>query len=232
MGDSLNAYERKILSQNGEDGILEELFARIGTTNSFFVEFGVCDGLECNSSYFALYKGWTGVMIEGNSDYFGKLLANYASITTVKTAYQFITRENIAATFRMMHVPAQFDLLSIDIDGNDYWVWEALAAYRPRVVVIEYNAFFIPPQKKVVAYDPHFSWDGTTYFGASLESLVNLGNRLGYSLIGTDSNGVNAFFILQELVPVSGFAELTASEAYHPLAYGPYPWREGPFEEG
>ncbi|TGU44557.1 hypothetical protein EN829_071795, partial [Mesorhizobium sp. M00.F.Ca.ET.186.01.1.1] len=96
----------------------------------------------------------------------------------------------------------------------DYWVWQALAAYKPRVVIIEYNASFPPPQKMVVAYDPSFAWNGTTYFGASLTSLAELGKKLGYALIGTDSRGVNAFFVRRELLGLARFAERTPQEAY------------------
>ncbi|MED0678622.1 hypothetical protein ACKE5C_18645 [Aneurinibacillus thermoaerophilus] len=235
MREQLHSYEKKIMSQNGEDGIIEELFSRIGTTNQFFVEFGVQDGLECNSAYLALFKNWSGLMIEGNLNHYKNLYSNFANRATVKIVHQFITKENIVSIFKRMHVPIEFDLLSIDIDGNDYWVWRALSEYNPRIVVIEYNASFPPPQKMVIKYNPNFMWDGTSYYGASLTSLSELGKELGYSLIGTDSRGVNAFFIRNDLVNASRFKELTPEQAYHPPAYGPYngghPWRDGPYLE-
>ncbi|GED71096.1 hypothetical protein BRE01_47980 [Brevibacillus reuszeri] len=187
--DSINLYEKRIFSQNGEDGILEELFSRIGTINRYFVEFGVQSGLECMAKNLVCSHHWSGVMIEGHPLNYQHLRANYASFPNVITHYSFITRENITEIFSQLHVPREFDLLSIDIDGIDYWVWRELAAYKPRVVIMEYNASFPPPLKMVVAYDPQFMWNGTTYFGASLTSLTELGKQLGYALIGTDWSG-------------------------------------------
>ena len=95
-------------------------------------------------------------------------------------------------------IPQHFDLLSIDIDGNDYWIWDAITA-TPRVVVIEYNSSILPPQRKSITYNPTFRWDGTEYYGASLSALEALGRRKGYRLLYCDARGVNAFFVLTEL---------------------------------
>jgi len=233
--ERINKYEKRIFSQNGEDGIIEELFSRIGTTNRYFVEFGVQSGLECMSKNLACSHHWSGVMIEGHPLNYQHLRANYAAFPNVVTHYSFITRENIAEIFAQLHVPIEFDLLTIDLDGIDYWVWQALTSYKPRVVIMEYNASFPPPQKMVVAYDPQFMWNGTTYFGASLTSLAELGNQLGYDLIGTDSKGVNAFFIRRDLCKKSGFPVLTPEQAYHPPSYGlnqgGHPHGNGPIVE-
>ncbi|QRG69341.1 FkbM family methyltransferase [Brevibacillus choshinensis] len=230
--ESLHFYEKQIFSQNGEDGMIEEVFARIQTTNKIFVEFGVSDGVECMTRYLLAHHGWSGLMIEADPFQFRQLAANYAQATGLSLHHERVTRENIAGIFRANHVPAEFDFLAIDIDGNDYWVWQALAEWQPRLVVIEYNASFPPPQKMVVVYDPNFSWDGTTHFGASLTSLAGLGKQLGYALIGTDTRGVNAFFIRRDLLPASRFEEKTPEQAYHPPAYGPdeggHPRRSGP----
>ncbi len=220
---SFNAWERSFYSQNGEDGILKEIFLRIGHTNRFFVEFGVGDGSECNTAMLAREYGWSGLMIEGGEDLYSRLSDNYGAIPRVKTKHAFISRENIIALFQEANVPAEFDLLSVDIDGNDYWVWERLAtAYRPRVVVIEYNASIPPPKRWVMQYNAEHRWDLTTYFGASLESLAALGSRLGYALIGTESHGVNAIFVRSELLDGAGLAGLSPREAYHPPRYGTF----------
>lgn len=233
--DSINRYEKRIFSQNGEDGIVEELFSRIGTTNRFFVEFGVETGEECMSRNLACVHNWSGILLEGHPLKHLYLQQNYAAYPQVATHQAFITMENIEALFARLQVPPEFDLLTIDLDGIDYWVWKALHAYKPRVVIIEYNASFPPPQKRVVAYDPAFSWKGTTYFGASLTSLAELGKKLGYALIGTDSRGVNAFFVRRDLLARSGFAELTPEAAYHPPSYGAagggHPHGTGPWLE-
>jgi hypothetical protein len=225
----INMYEKKVRSQNGEDGMIEEIFRRIGAADRFFVEFGVQDGLECNTAHLSLDKDWSGLLIEGNERFYRSLCVNYAQHHKVRTAHQFVTRENIAVIFQYYAVPAEFDFLSVDIDGNDYWVWMALAAYRPRVVVIEYNAAFPPPRKAVIEYNPKFVWNGTSYFGASLSSLAALGKRLGYALVGADLRGVNAFFIREDLLDAAKFTALTPEEAY--TGYWSHPWGAGPYLE-
>lgn len=214
----INEFECRVSSQNGEDGIIGELFKRIRTTNRFFVEFGVQDGAECNTALLA-HAGWNGVMLEGDPVRAAALAERYASFTGVRTGAAFIDAENIAGLFERFGVPRDFDLLSIDIDGNDYWVWQALGAYRPRVVVVEYNAEHPPPERWVMAYNPSHRWDETTYYGASLASLEALGERMGYALMGTDLKGVNAFFLRRELVRSSRFPALDAKRAYHRASY-------------
>ncbi|MFD3448186.1 hypothetical protein ACFDTO_26695 [Microbacteriaceae bacterium 4G12] len=236
MRDNINIYEKKVRSQNGEDGIIEELFLRIGTTNKYFVEFGVQDGSECNTAYLSLFNNWSGLMIEGDNENYKRLCANLFNHKSVQTVQKFVTKENISYIFKDNRVPTEFDLLSIDIDGNDYWVWNSLIEYKPRVVVIEYNASYPPPKKMVIPYNPNFIWDGTSYYGASLTSLSELAKKLGYALIGTDSRGVNAFFIHKDLVTLSRFQELTPEQGYHLPSYnnGPlrgHPWRDGPILE-
>lgn len=227
--DAINAYERSVFSQNGEDGVLREIFRRIGTPHRFFVEFGVEDGLECNTARLARRFGWGGVMIEGSPNNFRALDANYRAFPNVRRVQAFITRENIVELFRAAAVPLEFDLLSIDIDGNDYWVWQALAAYSPRVVSIEYNATRPPPERWVMAYNPEHRWREDGYMGASLTSLEALGGTLGYALIGTDEKGVNAFFIRRDLVHAGGFPQRTAAQAFHRTDYG-LTKTDGPFE--
>ncbi|MFG0212417.1 hypothetical protein ACFU8X_04890 [Brevibacillus porteri] len=233
--DVLNRYEKRVFSQNGEDGIIEEIFSRIGTTNRYCVEFGVGDGSECMIKNLVTQHGWSGLAMEGDLNSCKKMSADYAPHPQLMIKCESITRENIVSLFEDNGVPKEFDLLSIDIDGNDYWVWQALSTYTPRLVVIEYNAAFSPPQKMVIEYQPDFKWGGTTYFGASLSSLAILGNRLGYALVGTDSKGVNAFFLRHDLLRQSGFSELTPEQAYHPPRYGKYegghPHQSGPHLE-
>src|SRR6185437_13950018 len=117
------------------------------------------------------------------------LTATYAGIHRVRPANAYVTVENIAELFRANGVPAEPDLLSIDVDGNDYWLWEALEAYRPRVVVMEYNAAHVPPDRWVLPYDPDHRWAGDDVYGASLAALEELGKRKGYALLGTDLKG-------------------------------------------
>jgi hypothetical protein len=205
----LRRFERSWYSQNGEDGILRIIFEKIDVTNRFCVEFGVEDGRECNTRYLLEKAGWSGLRMDGGSysAYFGQV------------HQEFITAENICSLFAKYAVPKQFDLLSIDIDGNDYWVWRAVEGYSPRVVVIEYNASLLPHESKTIRYDPGFRWDGSNYFGASLLALAKLGRVKGYTLIGCDSQGVNAFFVRNDLVG-NRFCERSVEQLYRRPQYG------------
>jgi hypothetical protein len=220
---SLSQHEYKVFSQNGEDGIIAEIFRRIGTANRYFVEFGASSGAE-NNTALLLRQGWSGLWMEADS----------ASVNGAKEAYRpeiaggkltvleaFITAENIEDLFRQGKVPKELDLLSIDIDRNDYHVWEKITHYRPRVVVIEYNAVVPPTMSWVTPYDPKaFGW---TRFGngngASLKALEELGAKKGYSLVGCDLCGVNAFFVRDDLLGDHFAAPYTAENHHEPFRW-------------
>lgn len=199
---NLEASEKKISSQNGEDGVIEAIFAEIGETNRYFVEFGVEGAVECNTAQL-LVRGWQGLMM----DYTG---VSKNPLADVKK--EFITAENINDLFRKYDVPQQFDLCSIDIDGNDWYVWKALE-YRPRVMVMEYNSHVPPHLCRSIKYEPMFQWHGTDYFGASLLALQRLGELKGYTLIYCESNGANAFFLANEELP-AGFVPRPIEQIY------------------
>nr|WP_294789986.1 hypothetical protein [uncultured Mucilaginibacter sp.] len=214
----LNKSEHQVFSQNGEDGIIQEIFNRIGTTNKYFVEFGVTDGLETNS-LFLLYKEWKGLWIDGNSEDIKKINARFSDFIRdgkIAVKEQFITAENIESIFKSADVPVDLDLLSIDIDYNTYYIWEAITNYRPRVVAIEYNSIFPPDTHFVVKYDAKRMWDGTTYFGASLLALEQLGKSKGYNLVGCVFTGTNAFFVREDLTADLFEKPFTAENHYEP----------------
>ncbi|MDP2709108.1 MAG: hypothetical protein Q8O93_03620 [bacterium] len=214
----LTRYERKVFSQGGEDGIIEEIFKRIGVTDKIFMEFGIGDGTE-NNSLNLLANGWSGRWLEGNSASIDKINADYGFLLKsgrLKVKNLFITAENIEQAFREMAMPKEFDLLSIDIDGNDYWVWRAIKNYSPRAVVIEYNGNFGPETKWVMKYNPNHNWRGNSYFGASLKSLELLGAEKGYKLVGCNFAGANAFFVRQDLAGENFFSPFTSENHYEP----------------
>jgi hypothetical protein len=216
--DKLNRYEFSVFSQNGEDGIIEEIFRRVGTTDKFFVEFGSSDGVETNSTYL-LYKGWSGVFIDGsqaNVDTIKKSCAGVISQGRLTTLCSFITAENIESLFESAGVPKEFDFLSIDVDRNDYYVWDAIKAYRPRVVCIEYNAIFRPGCEFVVPYEASSMWDGSSHHGASIDSLHKLGLQKGYKLVACCFAGVNAFFVREDLVEAKFAPPFTPENHYEP----------------
>jgi len=143
----ITQYGKSVFSQNGEDGIIKEIFNRIGTTNNYFVEFGVGDGLE-NNTAFLLLNNWKGLWIEGSKNFFSKIKKNLREPILkeqLKVKNSFITPENIETIFEEFDVPKSPDLMSIDIDSTDYWVWKAIKNYTPRVVVVEYNETYFPP---------------------------------------------------------------------------------------
>lgn len=214
-------YGFKAYSQHDEDGITEEIFRRIGTTNQYFVEFGVGDGLE-NGTTYCLLKGWSGAWIDGSAVCVEAIERGFAFLIDagrLRVRYSFITAENIEQLFSELDVPEEFDLLSIDIDNNDYWVWQAIRRYRPRVVAVEYNASFRASVRCVVPYHPTTIWNYTNHFGASLRALEELGVDKGYRLVGCNFTGVTAFFVRDDLVGDHFAAPFTAENHYEPPRY-------------
>lgn len=180
----LSKYEKKVFSQNGEDGIIQKIFETIGVTNKYYVEFGVEDGTECNTRLLR-EKGWTGLMLDGSNE---NLKINLRK--------EFIDASNIVSLFEKYNTPSKFDLLSVDIDYNDFYVLhKILEKYKPRLIVCEYNGFNGYDEDKIVIYDPLFMWDRTKYYGVSMKSLYNLFKMYNYSIIYCDDNGVNLFAI-------------------------------------
>jgi hypothetical protein len=218
----LDSFGYKVYSQNDEDGIIEEIFNRIGLTNKKFVEFGIQNGLESNG-HFLLHKGWSGLWIDGSKKYVDEarfLFKKPLEDGRLTILNAFITTANINPLIgEAGNTTGEIDLLSIDIDGNDYWVWEAINCVQPRVVVIEYNAKFPPQHEWIIKYDEHHIWDLDDEHGASLKSLELLGERLGFQLVGTNYNGVNAFFVKKEEVKELFPKPATAENLYNPVRW-------------
>jgi hypothetical protein len=215
----LQRYAFQVCSQNGEDGIIHEILRRLGTSNRVFAEVGIGDGSE-NNTAFLLSQGWTGFWLDGSSSVL-KTIEKRPDLRNgcLKARVAFVTRENVAALFSELGVPEEFDLLSLDIDQNTYYAWESLRAYRPRVVVVEYNASLPPDVEWKVHYDADRMWDGSHNFGASLKAFETLGRRLGYGLVGCEFVGSNAFFVRDDLVGDKFAAPFTAENHYEPPRY-------------
>lgn len=212
----------RCFSQFDGDGYVDEIFRRIGTTDRSFVEFGVGDGLE-NNTVALLLGGWAGLWIEASGPLAAKVRTGFAEPLAdgrLKLLESFVTAENIEALLDRGQVPAEPDLLSVDIDGNDYWVWRALRRFRPRAVVIEYNASLGRSARAVQPYRAEAVWDGTTAFGASLGALEDLGREKGYVLVGCDLVGVNAFFVREDLAGDRFLAPHTAERHFEPPRFG------------
>jgi FkbM family methyltransferase len=184
----LSKYEHRIFSQNGEDGITLEIINRLNIKNGFYVEFGTQNAEECNTRILREKYNWNGLLMDGSYEN-----------NNINLKKEFITRENIINLFVKYDVPNKFDLLSIDIDFNDFYVLhKILQNYQIDIIILEYNAYFYEDEDAIIKYDPTGSWDGSNYFGASLLSYYKLLNKFGYVLIYTEKKGVNAFFVKNE----------------------------------
>jgi hypothetical protein len=218
--NEINNFEFKAFSQNGEDGIISEIFKRLNIESGYFVEFGVQDGLETNTSLL-LFKKWKGIWIEADKLYFDLILENYKHVidnNQLIVLNEFIKKNNLEEILNKYNLPVDFELLSIDIDSNDYWVWDSLNTYQPKVIVIEYNAFFPIDVEWVMEYVEDKIWDSSINFGASLSSLVKLGKFKGYTLVACNNTGSNAFFIRNDLVN-DNFNILPIDKIYKPINY-------------
>lgn len=214
----LTRHELRISSQNGEDGIILEMVRRIFGSdykNKNFFEFGVEDGKECNCAILANFLDWDGVFIESDKEKFKKLDARYKNNNKIKTLNRMVDSKNIQDIINK-NMP-EIDILSIDIDSHDYWVWEAIET-KPKIVIIEYNGQL--SGKKVLSKERTSGWDGTTAYGASLDAYIDLGIKKGYSLVYTDLNGVNAFFIRNDyinLFPETTNPQKITNKVHHPI---------------
>jgi len=210
-----------------EDGILLYIFSLIGTTNKKFVDIGCATGvIGSNTANLIIHHGWTGLMIDSDETLIKAGRIFYANCPDTRNfppallATQ-VTAENINPILRKYDLSNEIDLLSLDIDGIDYWIWKAIDCIRPRVVVLEYQAVWGPEKSVTVPYQPDFKagYSGMfgIYSGASLSAFVKLGREKGYRLVGCHRYGYNAFFVRAE-VGQNILPEIPPSECFkHPF---------------
>jgi hypothetical protein len=219
----LLAHGAQYWSQNLEDGMISEVFRRIGTTSKTFLEIGVGDGSENNTTAL-LSAGWNGWWIEGSQEscaaITARLKAMPATAARLNLRQALVSRENIQQLLIELKIPDEVDFFSLDIDLNTYHIWAALKNFRPRLVVVEYNAGIPPEQSWIHPYEPDKVWDITQDQGASLKAYEQLGREFGYRLVGCDLSGLNAFFVRDDLVGEKFVAPFTAENHYEPPRYG------------
>lgn len=204
----LRLSELSIFSQNGEDGVIEALTRALGVDVTYFVEFGVGDGSECNSRLLVDAFGWSGLYIEPDVACFEHLDRRYRYTSRVTCVNSSVTPGNINEIFDRHDVPRRFGLLSIDIDGQDYWVWESLdERYAPGIVVIECNTGYERSQAVVESRGLPWAEPHRASFGASVAALETLANLKGYRLVHVEQTGVNAFLVRDDLL-VGGAVEV------------------------
>jgi len=210
--------EFRVFSQWGEDGIIQFLLRYVKIQRKIFVEFGVENYTESNTRFLLVNNNWSGLVIDGSAENVNYLKKDpIYSRHNLKAVQAFIDKDNINGVLFDNGISGDIGILSIDIDGNDYWVWQAIDVVNPAIVIIEYNSRFGKDKAVTIPYDPAFvrskAHYSMLYAGASLKALYNLGKSKGYLFVGCNSAGNNAFFVRQDLKH-SCIKELTLEEGY------------------
>lgn len=222
-------FEGQVYSQNGEDGIISEIFKRIGVTNRYFVEIGTSTGLENNTALLVL-DGWQGLWIEGSAEANQKAKNHWKKVISkgqLKTLTAMVTAENFQDLLKDSDVPTDLDLLSLDIDRNTYYAFEKMTDFRPRVLILEYNGVFPQGSDWGIDYEADKGWDGTHRFGAALKKYEIEAKKKGYTLVGCENTGTNAFFVRDDVVGAHFAGPYTTEFHYEP--YRQFLVREMPY---
>jgi hypothetical protein len=202
---NLKDYEFKVFSQWGEDGVIQYLAKSIEIKNKTFIEFGVESFTEANCRFLLMKDNWSGFVIDGSTSNIEQLKKSYFYWKHhIDAVDAFITRENVNELLARSGFSEDLGVLSVDIDGNDYFVLEAISTFHPRILICEYNPLFGATRKISIPYEADFQRTkrhySNLYFGASLSAIAYLADRKGYSLVGTNSIGGNAFFVRNDLL--------------------------------
>ncbi len=196
---NLSEVEFQVFSQGGEDGIIQYLISKLEIPHKTFIEFGVENYLESNTRYLFLNNNWRGLVIDGSPEHIRYIDHDIAARGELHIESTFITKDNINDLLKKPGFDPEVGILSVDIDGNDYWVWEAINVITPIIVIAEYNSVFGINTYWSVPYDPSFvrreKHPSQLYYGASLGALCTLSAKKGYTFIGCNLKGNNAFFI-------------------------------------
>lgn len=203
--DALEEAEFQVFSQWGEDGIIQWLISNVDLDRKLFVEFGVEDYMESNTRFLLMNNNWSGLIIDGSEENIGKVKQWDAYWKyDLKAVSRFITRDNINSIISEEGILGDIGLLSVDIDGNDYWVLDSIDCIRPRILICEYNNIFGSDKKVTVPYDEGFyrtdKHYSNLYWGCSLGALRGWSERSGYYYMGSNSAGNNAFFVRKDCI--------------------------------
>jgi hypothetical protein len=203
--NNLSEVEFQVFSQWGDDGIIQFLINKLDITHHTFIEFGVENYKESNTRFLLINNNWSGLVIDGSPENI-----QYIKTDTLSWGYElhaissFITAENInelITQFLQKGYHKEIGILSIDIDGNDYWVWKAIEVVEPVIVIVEYNSLLGAEKSLTIPYDPSFVRNtkyNMMYWGVSIPALCNLANEKGYAFVGCNSSGNNAYFVRRD----------------------------------
>jgi len=216
--NNLRDNEYRVFSQSGEDGIIQFLLKHIAIEQKIFVEFGVEDYSEANTRFLLTNCSWSGLVLDGSDENILKIKQSRVYWKyNLKATQAFVTRDNINGILRDNGIVGEIGLLSIDIDGNDYWVWRAIDVINPVIVIIEYNHRFGKDLAVTIPYEESFvrgqNSQPVIYSGASLRALYLLAESKGYSFVGCNSSGINAFFVRKDKKP-DQIRELSIEEGF------------------
>lgn len=228
--DNIQNAEFSAFSQWGDDGIIQYLIHTLQIKNQTFIEFGVGNYLEANTRFLLLNDNWRGLIMDGSKSNINFVLKDSISWKhSISAIHAFITRDNVNSLIRGAGFEGEIGILHIDVDGNDYWFWEAIDQVNPIIVIMEYNSLFGSEHAITVPYKPdffvtkeHFS---NLYFGASLKALNHLAEKKGYTLVGSNSNGNNAFFVRNDRLGM--LKRLSVEESYMRCRFRQNKNREG-----
>ena len=203
--NDLSDVEFSVFSQWGEDGIINWIINQIPDINKTFVEFGVENYIESNTRLLFQEYNWSGLIIDGDRNNINEIVSSdYYWKGDLIALNEFITIKNINNILRNYNIKNDLGILSIDVDGNDYWLWEAIEELTPSIVICEFNSIFgkklsltIPYEEKFIRSQKHYSH---LYFGCSIKALVELARKKGYIFLGTNLNGNNAFFVKSDCI--------------------------------
>lgn len=221
--NNLKDYEFKVFSQWGEDGIIQHLIKSIEIKNKTFIEFGVEDFFESNCRFLLMKDDWKGFVIDGSKSNISRLKNSYFYWKhDLEAVNAFITKENIEDILSTSGFENDLGILSIDLDGNDYYILQAIKSFNPRILICEFNSVFGATAKISIPYQADFNrtkaHHSNLYWGASLGAMTYLANEKGYSLVGTNTAGNNAFYVRNDLLN-NNVEVLSVEAAYSPSNY-------------
>ena len=215
--NSLSNAEFRVFSQWGEDGIIQFLINKVSINKKIFVEFGVEDYQEANTRFLLTNNQWSGLVIDGSESNINNLKKDpiyWAS--NIKAIDCFITKENINKLLTDNGVSGEIGILSVDIDGNDYWVFNEIDCIEPAIIICEYNSHFGPTAEVTIPYKEDFYRDvdhySKIYYGTSISALNKVAESKGYSLVASNSVGNNVFFVKDDLL--CGLKKISPEKAY------------------
>lgn len=228
---TLAGYEWKVFSQWGEDGIIDFLVTEVEIESRTFIEFGVENFNESNCRFLMMSRDWSGFVVDGSKENIEQIKQSYYFWQyDLQAEAKFITKENVTDTLKMSGYDKDIGILSIDIDGNDYHIFESIQYYEPRIIICEFNPAFgleraisVPYDHDFYRTDKHYS---NLYYGASISAFSHLANKKGYTLVGTGMQGGNCFFVKDSLM-----TPLLTKLAKNPMSFN-FNYRESRDQDG